>query len=369
MAQERNRVLAGERISRAQLDAAGTPTEADIDAALAAWDHERAAMLAIARAKHAPVPIALVARILPGIELAAITAALIAIADGDKTALLDVLERRAFPQSAASGGNTTAELEAIVLYAAWKAGAPAARIAPELRRLSVRSMTAEGYALLATIADKLDLPNVTAVVQPFAAFAKEHAKSVAADERAMTAKLDAVIAALPADVEISHGGFTVRAQKQVGRNDPCPCGSGLKYKKCHADKDVAMTPSPIAGVSWDEFLGSAANQMTAQHVEELAVRDLIRVDFTRLEVAPLVAAARRLSLMRAWSHAERAIDELARRDAKDDTGASWTDDCRDYLIQDLLACNERARFHAHVAKLPRTLAKLYDLELAVEAGP
>lgn len=20
---------------------------------------------------------------------------------------------------------------------------------------------------------------------------------------------------------------------KVGRNDPCPCGSGLKYKKCH----------------------------------------------------------------------------------------------------------------------------------------
>jgi len=20
---------------------------------------------------------------------------------------------------------------------------------------------------------------------------------------------------------------------QVGRNDPCPCGSGKKYKKCH----------------------------------------------------------------------------------------------------------------------------------------
>jgi preprotein translocase subunit SecA len=23
------------------------------------------------------------------------------------------------------------------------------------------------------------------------------------------------------------------AQKNIGRNDPCPCGSGLKYKKCH----------------------------------------------------------------------------------------------------------------------------------------
>ena len=24
-----------------------------------------------------------------------------------------------------------------------------------------------------------------------------------------------------------------RVQKQVGRNDPCPCGSGKKYKQCH----------------------------------------------------------------------------------------------------------------------------------------
>jgi len=25
----------------------------------------------------------------------------------------------------------------------------------------------------------------------------------------------------------------VKADKKVGRNDPCPCGSGKKYKKCH----------------------------------------------------------------------------------------------------------------------------------------
>ncbi len=25
---------------------------------------------------------------------------------------------------------------------------------------------------------------------------------------------------------------TVRKQKKVGRNEPCPCGSGKKYKKC-----------------------------------------------------------------------------------------------------------------------------------------
>ncbi len=28
---------------------------------------------------------------------------------------------------------------------------------------------------------------------------------------------------------------TIKSQK-VGRNDPCPCGSGKKYKKCHLGK-------------------------------------------------------------------------------------------------------------------------------------
>ena len=25
----------------------------------------------------------------------------------------------------------------------------------------------------------------------------------------------------------------VREEKKTGRNEPCPCGSGKKYKKCH----------------------------------------------------------------------------------------------------------------------------------------
>ena len=25
----------------------------------------------------------------------------------------------------------------------------------------------------------------------------------------------------------------VKVEKKVGRNDPCPCGSGKKYKNCH----------------------------------------------------------------------------------------------------------------------------------------
>jgi preprotein translocase subunit SecA len=32
-----------------------------------------------------------------------------------------------------------------------------------------------------------------------------------------------------------------KAQHRIGRNDPCPCGSGLKYKKCHGRADVGPT--------------------------------------------------------------------------------------------------------------------------------
>jgi preprotein translocase subunit SecA len=32
-----------------------------------------------------------------------------------------------------------------------------------------------------------------------------------------------------------HQSQTVAGKKEPGRNDPCPCGSGKKYKKCHGN--------------------------------------------------------------------------------------------------------------------------------------
>ncbi len=34
------------------------------------------------------------------------------------------------------------------------------------------------------------------------------------------------------DGEVAKASSVVRAAPKVGRNDPCPCGSGKKYKKC-----------------------------------------------------------------------------------------------------------------------------------------
>jgi preprotein translocase subunit SecA len=33
--------------------------------------------------------------------------------------------------------------------------------------------------------------------------------------------------------ETDAGREPVKAGRRIGRNDPCPCGSGKKYKKCH----------------------------------------------------------------------------------------------------------------------------------------
>ena len=34
---------------------------------------------------------------------------------------------------------------------------------------------------------------------------------------------------------------TTQPRKKLGRNDPCWCGSGKKYKKCHLDADRAVS--------------------------------------------------------------------------------------------------------------------------------
>jgi hypothetical protein len=38
---------------------------------------------------------------------------------------------------------------------------------------------------------------------------------------------------------------------KFGRNDPCPCGSGLKYKKCHLIKQQELEAA--ANFEWDKW--------------------------------------------------------------------------------------------------------------------
>jgi uncharacterized protein YchJ len=43
----------------------------------------------------------------------------------------------------------------------------------------------------------------------------------------------------PSETQVKRGERIVHGDKElaekVGRNDPCPCGSGRKFKRCHGD--------------------------------------------------------------------------------------------------------------------------------------
>jgi preprotein translocase subunit SecA len=58
----------------------------------------------------------------------------------------------------------------------------------------------------------------------------------------------------------------VRSGKTIGRNDPCWCGSGKKYKNCHLRSDEGRAPAPAGGGQ------PAAAQQAKQPVAKQQVR-------------------------------------------------------------------------------------------------
>jgi preprotein translocase subunit SecA len=70
-----------------------------------------------------------------------------------------------------------------------------------------------------------ELPPVTNVQYQHAEIGDTLAGAVAGDDDEAAAAVAAPPVAAPAPF--------VRAGEKVGRNDPCPCGSGKKFKQCH----------------------------------------------------------------------------------------------------------------------------------------
>ncbi len=56
---------------------------------------------------------------------------------------------------------------------------------------------------------------------------------------------------------------------KIGRNDPCHCGSGQKYKKCHLSKDDAARSAELAALAAE----AAAAQAKADAEAEAAAND------------------------------------------------------------------------------------------------
>jgi Flp pilus assembly protein TadD len=99
--------------------------------------------------------------------------------------------------------------------------------------------------------------------------------------QAAAAIFQCILATLPGDASATAGLATARAYANalpvVGRNDPCPCGSGKRYKHCHGAAGAAPSAASTARSSTDERVASAlsAHQRGNTHAAEALYRDVL----------------------------------------------------------------------------------------------
>ena len=99
---------------------------------------------------------------------------------------------------------------------------------------------------------------------------------------------------------------------RTGRNDPCPCGSGKKYKHCCLDKDRAVELAPAVGQRF-ALQAQKANQVGLQKDDQQellqsqgALQEAQALDAASNAVVDLVHAGR-------LDEAEQAARELLLR--------------------------------------------------------
>ena len=349
-------------ISRAMVTAARDPatcTLEAIDAALAACDHERAAVLAFARASTGlEVPARTIVEIVLGIDHPDLAIDLIAIASGDRAdALLDAIERRRFPPQHGQS------IEMIALFAAWRSGAEQAAVVRHARRLAVYELGSLGLLLLAAVARAIDDADLRIACAWLEEIPERGVASTATDVGTeLRASIDDILARYPEQVTVgAPAGFTVRAAPRVGRNEPCPCGSGQKFKRCCADKETRTALSPVPGLTWDEYVRTAGDRMSPEDVATLSLRDLVRVDLSQLPDRSLREAYHRFLDVRRWDHAARAADALGQR-----SDADHADEWREELIHSAFECRELAVVEQQLALISTPeIRRDVELELAL----
>ncbi len=353
----------GNGITRAGVATAKATGDLSLDAirgALAACDPDRAAEIALARlAGGEPLPIEVVLDLVPQLLDVPVASGLMGLAarTPESPPLTAMLGR--FPVFADG-----VAVRVVVAWAAWRAQTPRDLMIREVRRLARLKLEKSDRALVVALVDALDDAHLRALAEPLGRPKAADLKAVVAEaDKLLATPIAQLVAELPAQAEAAASiGFTVRTGPRVGRNDPCPCGSGQKYKKCHADEDAAVTASPVVGMSWESFLGDGAVKMTVADVEALSMFDLARVELAKLPDVALVRAFDRFLVELAWARAIAVADELVAREH------ARADLARDEIV---LATIERGQLELAEAQLAHLIdpisVTLRRLELDLRA--
>ncbi len=258
--------------------------------------------------------------------------------EGDRVALLlDFVE----------GSRASWEREALALYLATQLleQAPPPRLVGRLRSLARQSLSPEATALVGLAARALDDPGLKSLAAPF--LPPDDDPGLAAFTEKLRAPLfSPAIDALPEreSPRVVAGYTVVRPGPKVGRNDPCPCGSGRKYKKCCEGKEPA--PDSTSVVEQFEALDERHARVRDQLFDLLRPSDLMRLDPERLTTLQLIGGMRKLLQHRRWEVAERFV-ELIKCRPDVPGGSEHAHEYHDEIAEEAFTAGELALAERH----------------------
>ena len=256
-------------------------------------------------------------------------------------------ERLEVMRQALERGQLSHDREAIVAFVAsqllgdppWPAPWPGL-----VRTLARQKLGTEAGVLLGLVIGRSKDENTRAVGEEWADARREEQRR--GDRELLARRLDQAGARDPPRDRAAprrRGLHRAQGAGAAGRNDPCHCGSGKKYKKCHAAKDEAeerVTETPLVD----------AARVTATDVEGMRIQEILSLEWAQLKRPALVRVIQQLRAYHRWEDAEAALEILA---------ASGPGDDVEGLREDLI--EEALRMRA-LDVLDRQLAKVKDRE-------
>ncbi|MCI0537536.1 MAG: SEC-C domain-containing protein, partial [Verrucomicrobiales bacterium] len=124
---------------------------------------------------------------------------------------------------------------------------------------------------------------------------------------------------------ITHSGYTLRrAVPRIGRNDPCPCGSGKKYKKCCIEKDQErlQNSSSVAGLTVEELREHKERFLTSDELLSMRSYELARLDPLKVSAALRPILINRLHL---FEENEAVVELFEKAGVPEDLAGHWDD--------------------------------------------
>ncbi len=135
-------------------------------------------------------------------------------------------------------------------------------------------------------------------------------------------------------VRIGDGGTVRRAVPKIGRNAPCPCGSGKKYKKCCYDTDQKRLREATSheGVTRKELMTQPRQIDDHFFIHDMRAYEIKQLTPNSLNESQLIAAYQRAALFGLLDTAMKFLLALAERPGQKQTAYEHMEDLLHYAL-------------------------------------